>query len=85
MIKSLALILALYTASATADRQTSDYIRTQDGELIRAGDEKTQVLNKLGFPDMQEGGTFYYRIDGKLYQIRFTRNDEVSWIKRARD
>lgn len=84
-MRALFFAATLAATAPTWGQTSSDYIRTPDGALIRAGDAKTEVLAKLGFPDMQQGGTFYYRIDGRLYQIKFSGDDTVSWIKRSRD
>lgn len=75
------MLLAATTAFA---QLTSDHIRTRSGALIRAGDPKVQVIDKLGFPHKRHGNTYYYRIDGKLYQIEF-ESGKVRWITRSRD
>jgi hypothetical protein len=72
-------------AAATAFAQlTSDYIRTPDGALVRAGDPKMQVIDKLGFPLRRQGDTYYYRVRNKLYRIEF-KGDKVHWITRSQD
>lgn len=84
MMRMLFTAGMLLAATAAFARLASDYIRTEDGALVRAGDAKTRVLDKLGFPDMRLGGSFYYRIDGTIYQIEFD-GDTVRWIRRSRD
>lgn len=84
MLRTL-LMAGMLLAAATAFAQlASNYIRTEDGALVRAGDAKTQVIDKLGFPDDRQGDTYYYRLDEVLYQIEF-EGDTVRWITRSGD
>lgn len=79
------LAAGMLLAATTAFAQlTSDYIRTKAGALVRAGDPKMQVIDKLGYPDRREGDTYYYHVRNKLYRIEF-EDDAVKWITRSRD
>lgn len=83
MFQTLFTAGTLLAAATAFAGLTSDYIRTKDGALVRAGDPKTQVIEKLGFPQRRHGDTYYYLIDGELYQIEFA-GDTVKWITRSR-
>ena len=75
------IILLIITTVASAGL-TSENIRMDDGSLIRAGDTKTEVLKKLGFPHMQQGNVFYYNIKGKLYTFTFTSDNKIAFISK---
>ncbi len=81
------LCIALLGVSVTAGteaRLTSDYIRTPEGALVMAGDDRMEVLDKLGPPDRRGSGTLYYRVDGRTYRIEF-EGETVRWIRRSRE
>jgi hypothetical protein len=75
------ILLLIVTAVASAGL-TSENIRMPDGSLIRAGDTKTELLSKLGMPDMQQGGVFYYKIKGKLYKFTFSSDGKIAFISK---
>lgn len=75
------IILLIITTVASAGL-ASDYIRTSEGSLIRAGDTKSDLLSKLGMPQMQQGGVFYYKINGKLYKVTFSSDDKIAFISK---
>jgi hypothetical protein len=74
-------ILLVITTVASAGL-ASDYIRTPEGSLIRAGDTKSSLLSKLGMPEMQQGGVFYYRVNGKLYKVTFSSDGKIAFISK---
>ena len=74
-------ILLLVTTVASAGMK-SDNIRLPDGSLIRAGDTKIELLSKLGMPEMQQGGVFYYTVNSKLYRITFSADGKIASISK---
>ncbi len=73
--------LLIVTTVASAG-MTSENIRMSDGSLIRAGDTKMELLSKLGMPEMQQGGVFYYTVHGKLYRITFSSDGKIASISK---
>ena len=82
-MKQLAASIILLTITTVASAGlTSVNIRMQDGSLIQKGDTKSELLSKLGMPDMQQGGVFYYRIKGKLYTFTFSSDGKIAFISK---
>lgn len=77
-------ILGLTLAAGAEARLTSDYIRTPEGALVMAGDDRMEVIDKLGPPDRRGSETLYYRVDGRTYRIEF-EGETVRWIRRSRE
>lgn len=75
------LLLVAFASTSLADRSIG--VRLKDGSLLRKGDSKTRLLEVWGFPDMQQGGVFWYQRGKTMYQIRFS-GDEISNISKAK-
>ena len=66
----IAALVLVMVSSASAETTISLSLR--GGSLLHVGDSKVEVLEKLGFPEMQQGGSFFYTIDGRLVQLIFS-------------
>lgn len=78
-MKKLIITVALLALTLLPCAYGRETIRLKGGSLLRAGDSKSKLLKAWGFPDMQQGGVFYYNRKGKIYTFTFS-GDKIKYI-----